>query len=389
MSLVNKRLLINILKYLLAFGLLAYVVTTNWDPPKGRGLKHVWHAHFVEGQPVHYDYLAIAFVLFLASILMTFVRWLYLVRALELPFRPGDALRLGAIGYFFNTFLPGSVGGDIVKAAFLAREHPERRTRAVATVLIDRAIALWALIGFVAVLGGGFWLGGLLTGAAERQSKAIVTAAAVIAGSLLAVWALLGFLPAWRAERFAGRLLRLPRIGTAFSEFWRAIWMYRCRQKSVALAVVMSWIGHVGFVLTFYFCALTLWDENDPQQKIPTLVEHFLIVPIGLVIGAVPLFPGGAGIGELGFQGLYKWLGCSESNGVLGSLVQRVLSWVIGLLGFGVYLRMKPALLAAEQESGIQQSLTAEIDGSNHHGNSKLSTDDRGSQSLPHRGPAV
>jgi uncharacterized protein (TIRG00374 family) len=386
---VNKRLLVNILKYVLAFGLLTYVVISNWDPAKGRGLKHVWHAHFVEGQPVHYDYLAIAFVLFLASILMTFIRWFYLVRAVELPFRPGDALRLGAIGYFFNTFLPGAVGGDIVKAAFLAHEHPERRTRAVATVLIDRAIALWALVGFVAVLGGGFWLGGMLTGSGEQQCKTIVMGAAAIVGISVSVWVLLGFLPAYRAERFAGRLLRLPRIGTAASEFWRAVWMYRCRQKSVALAVVLSWVGHVGFVLTFYFCALTLWDANDPEQKIPTLVEHFLIVPIGLVIGAVPLFPGGAGIGELGFQGLYKWLGCSESNGVLGSLVQRVLSWVIGLLGFGVYVRMKPALLAAEEETGIQQSLIVETGGSNHHGSGQHNTDDRGAQSLSHRGPAI
>jgi uncharacterized membrane protein YbhN (UPF0104 family) len=385
---VNKRLLVNTLKYLLAFGLLTYVVISNWDPAKGRGLKHVWRAHFIEGQPVHYDYLAIAFVVFVASILLTFIRWFYLVRAVELPFRPGDALRLGAIGYFFNTFLPGAVGGDIVKAAFLAREHPERRTRAVATVLIDRAIALWALVGFVAVLGCGFWLSGMLTGAAERQCKTIVTAAASIVGGSVSVWVLLGFLPPHRAERFAGRLLRLPKVGAAASEFWRAVWMYRCRQESVGLAVVMSWVGHVGFVLTFYFCALTLWDADDPAQNIPTLVEHFLIVPIGMVIGAVPLFPGGAGIGELGYQGLYKWLGCSESSGVLGSLVQRVLSWVIGLLGFGVYVRMKPALLAAEEETGTQQGLSAETGGSNHHGNGQHS-DDRGAQSLSHRGPAI
>ncbi len=84
--------------------------------------------------------------------------------------------------------------------------------------------------------------------------------------------------------------------------------MYRCRQRTVALALVLAWVGHVGFVLTFYFCARTLWD-GQPDNPLPSLAQHFLIVPVGLVISAVPLFPGGVGIGEAGFGGLYAWFG--------------------------------------------------------------------------------
>src|SRR6476660_5526238 len=87
----------------------------------------------------------------------------------------------------------------------------------------------------------------------------------------------------------------------------------------------------------------TLWDAGSGQE-VPTLAQHFLIVPIGLVIGAMPLFPGGAGIGELGFGLLYGWLGDSEASGVLGSLVQRVIMWVCGLLGYVIYKRMHLAL---------------------------------------------
>jgi hypothetical protein len=108
--------------------------------------------------------------------------------------------------------------------------------------------------------------------------------------------------------------------------------------------MLISWIGHVGFVLTFYFSVLVLRDANDPAQRIPTLAEHFLIVPIGLVINAMPLFPGGAGIGELGFGGLYTWLGAAAACGVLGSLVQRVIQWILSGFGYLVYLRMKSTL---------------------------------------------
>lgn len=329
---------------------------TVWEDP-GRGLGYVWQRHVVEGEPVNVRYFALAFFFCFASLVLTFLRWYVLVRAQGLPFRLSDAFRLGFIGYFFNTFMPGSVGGDIIKAAFLAKEQKNRRTVAVSTVIMDRAIALWALVWFVAMLGTAFWAFGLLHGPGQERSLLIIKIAAAIVAVTLAVWFGLGFLPPHRAERFAGRLSRVPKLGHALAEFWRAVWMYRCRQKAVASVMLISWVGHVGFVLTFYFSALTLWDATDPGQKIPTLAEHFLIVPIGLVISALPLFPGGAGIGELGFGALYGWLGATVACGVLGSLVQRVVTWILGAVGYLVYLQMRPSLATKPAQEGVRADM--------------------------------
>jgi uncharacterized protein (TIRG00374 family) len=334
---VNRKLFWNLFKYMLAFGLLGYVVWSNWQPDSEQGLAQVWNKHLVRGEPINGGWLALAGALLAASLALTLVRWYVLVHAQGLPFTLRNAFRLGLVGFFFNTFLPGSVGGDLVKAAGLARSQ-RRRTVAVATVIMDRVIALWGLIWFVALLGGAFWALGLLDSPASAVSRRIVVFAAVIVALSAAVWLLLGLLPAWRAERFAGRLAKLPRVGASAAEFWRAVWMYRCQQRSVALALVLSWIGQVGFVFVFYCCVRTLWDPAT--GSIPTVAEHFLLVPIGLVIQAAPLFPGGAGIGEAGFGGLYTWFGCAAAIAVLGSLVQRVLFWMIGLAGYLIYLRM-------------------------------------------------
>jgi uncharacterized protein (TIRG00374 family) len=319
-----------------------------WEHP-GRGLAYVWREHVVEGKPIHWGYLGLAAIILTLSVLLTFLRWYYLVRAQDLPFRIPDALRLGIIGFFFNTFMPGSVGGDAIKAVFLAREQKNRRTIAVATVIMDRAIALWALVWFVAICGLIFWAAGLLEGLDERgmkRSLLIIKVAAGIVVTSFSAWLLLGLLPPHRAEKFAVRLNRLHKVGHSAAEMWRAVWMYRCRQGSVAMTMLISWIGHIGFVLTFYFSVLVLRDAHDPMQRIPTLAQHFLIVPIGLVINAMPLFPGGAGIGELGFGGLYKWLGASVACGVLGSLVQRVIQWVLSGIGYLFYLRLRRTLQA-------------------------------------------
>jgi uncharacterized membrane protein YbhN (UPF0104 family) len=342
----RRQLLWNTFKYVLAFGLLAIVVWRNWGEPEDeQGLAYVWKRHVLEREPINYHFLALTTVIFGASVLLTIVRWYTLVRAQGLPFTLSGALRLGLIGFFFNIFLPGSVGGDIIKAAGIAREQ-SRRTVAVATVLIDRAIALWGLIWFVALLGAVFWAAGFLKGEVEAKLQAIVLIAAATVGVSLVVCLLLRLLPEHRAQRFAGRLERIPRVGHSAAEAWRAFWLYRCRPWSVVLALVISLIGHVGFVLTFYFAARTL---KGPDQ-IPPWEQHFLIVPIGMVIQAIPLFPSGTGVGELGFGSLYKLLEKPAANGVLGSLVQRVVMWGLGVVGYLVYLRMRMASRVVREE---------------------------------------
>jgi uncharacterized membrane protein YbhN (UPF0104 family) len=76
-------------------------------------------------------------------------------------------------------------------------------------------------------------------------------------------------------------------------------------------------------------------------------LQHFLLVPIALVVQALVPTPGGAGGGEWGFAALYVLFRAAEANGVLGSLVQRILTWVLGLVGGAVYLWMRPAAPAS------------------------------------------
>ncbi len=345
---MNRRFVWNLFKYVLAFGVLGFVVWWNWMPGDESGLEHLWNKHVVQREPIGVGYLALGFSLLVASSLLTLVRWYFLVRAQDLPFRMKDAFRLGFIGFFCNNFLPGSVGGDVVKAAGIARGQ-KRRTVAVATVLMDRAIAVWAMVWMVAILGVIFWSNGMLEGASATAAKRIVRSACIIVAASAFVWLLLGFLPQRRADKFAWRLSSIPKVGHSAAELWRAVWMYRCRQKSVYLALVLTWIGQFGFVLAFYFSVLTLWD---PQAgPIPTLAEHFLLVPVGLIIQAAPLFMGGAGIGEAGFGGLYVWFGSAAAIAVVGSLVMRVCTWTFAIIGFIIAQKMQPA--AAPEEEGL------------------------------------
>ncbi|MGL4554300.1 MAG: lysylphosphatidylglycerol synthase transmembrane domain-containing protein [Gemmataceae bacterium] len=369
---MNRRLLLDLLKYALAAALLVWVVRANWAPaPPARavaslaaatvglaahpltavapltpgridppGLGYVWHHHVELGEPVHAGYLALAFAVYAVAVFLTLVRWFLLVRALGLDISFAAALRFGLIGVFFNTFLPGAVGGDLVKAAALASGQ-KRRAAAFATVVMDRLIALWSLVWFVALLGGLALRLGWLDGPAYPAASFIVSFALTVAAVTGVLWMLMGLLPASRADRFAERLTKIPAVGGTAAEFWRAAWMYRTRQGTVAAVMLITWAGQFGFLTAFYFGLLALW--SPVMGAIPTFTQHVLLVPMGVVMQALMPTPGGAGGGEWGFGALYLLFRASESNGVLASLVQRLFAWTVGLIGYGLYLWYRPA----------------------------------------------
>src|SRR5437667_3191023 len=93
--------------------------------------------------------LILCVLIFPVTFLITTYRWHELLKALDIHIGLARTFVLNMVGAFYNTFMPGSTGGDLLKA-YYASKHTNHRTRAVMSVLVDRAIGLLALI----VVGG-------------------------------------------------------------------------------------------------------------------------------------------------------------------------------------------------------------------------------------------
>ncbi|MDB5311227.1 MAG: hypothetical protein JWO38_5429 [Gemmataceae bacterium] len=336
-----------LLKYGLGFGLLAWVISKYWAGDSATGT--VGLETLLE-RPLNPVPLVLAGLLMASALTLQLVRWFLLVRALDLPFTVRNALRLGFVGVFYNTFLPGAVGGDLLKAYFIAREQPGRKAAAVATVLIDRAMGLFGLILFVAVSGSIAWAAGDERLVANPDLQWMVKVTAVLAGGATSGYILIGFLPVRRVERFAGRLKALPKVGRSLAEMWYAVWVYRQRPRTILLGVGISAVCHLCMVFAFHFASRGFTPDN-PAVDLATLPEHMVICPIGYIVQALPVSPGGVGVGEAAFAGLYKLSGRTPSTGVASRLALRVVEWVIGLCGYVVYLRMRTELPGVEDEA--------------------------------------
>jgi uncharacterized protein (TIRG00374 family) len=317
-----KKTLITFVKFGLSAALIGYLVI---DASRGETFTNL-----VE-QPKHWGLLAAAWALCMAAVLTTIVRWYFLVRALDLPFTMRDALRLGFLGYLFNFVSLGTVGGDLFKAVFLAREHRGQRTAAVATVLADRLVGLYALflVAAGAILATGQW-----NAANEVVRDICRTTLAVAAGSTVGFILLL--LPGVKSDRLRAKLNQLPRVGALLEKIFTAIDMYRLKPGALIASVAISFVTHGCSGVGFYLIAVGL------PGAVPSLAEQFLIVPLAMVTGILPLPLNGLGAVEAALDYLYQavpvGIKMQQGQGFVIAIVYRLITIGIAMVGAIFYL---------------------------------------------------
>jgi hypothetical protein len=94
--------------------------------------------------------LALAMLVFPTTFLITSFRWHKMLQAVDVHMGFRRAFVINMVGAFYNTFMPGSVGGDVFKMYYASKQTTTHRTHAVVSVFIDRILGLLALV----ILGG-------------------------------------------------------------------------------------------------------------------------------------------------------------------------------------------------------------------------------------------
>lgn len=307
----GRSLWLNLLLSAIAFGLLALAIYSN-----RREIQDVFR------RQIDYRLLAAAFFIYMSGLLLTFTRWFVLFRAVDVPLGLGDAVRLGFIGNVFNLVIPGAVGGDVVKAGFVYKKvPPDRRARGLASMVIDRLVGLLGLFVLAAAMGGLAW--GRTTADVHR-----LTLIAVLAAGCGVVGLAILFTPGlYRPlEKFLGR----GRLEKALEHLVEIAAAYRAKLPVIAGTVGMSMTNHSLNVLAFYLVSRALFDV------VPSLWDHFVIVPLVLFTTAVPLPFGALGLTEQVSGQLFKLV--EHPGGAVAMMGFRVITYVGAVVSVFVYL---------------------------------------------------
>jgi uncharacterized membrane protein YbhN (UPF0104 family) len=235
---------------------------------------------------------AVAVLVVLVALVIGALRWHVFLQAGHIRTTVTQTLRAYGIGMFANNFLPTGFGGDAARVLVIARAGPSTG-RAVASVIVDRATALFCLVLLA-------WLAATVAPDDVPRSLlgtlAIATAAGVVTAAVLAL--AIG----------RGRLRRIK------EEAWSAIGGPN-RARSVLLVTTLLGLLYQGLMV---LAAWILARSIDMNLSFALLA---VVTPLVIMATLFPISIAGFGIREGTYIALLAGTGVSASDAALFSLL--------------------------------------------------------------------
>lgn len=264
--------------------------------------------------------------LLLLSVLIFMLTVGILARRLQLIFaadevsvRLAETINLTFIGYFFNNFLPTSVGGDIVKAMSAARitGHP---VKSVTSVLMDRIFGLFTFI-LIPSVSFIFFM-------KNNENPAVPILIYSFLGMAVFSFFLLFNRDLARRFGFIEALLNRFHLGEKLRKVYDGLHNFKNHKGVVAQAMALSVIGQTISILTLYLMALALGAKTH-------LIYFYLLVPVVHLLSMLPSL-NGLGIREGAYVYFLKpYLG-AQNAAALGVLWLALL-FLMSIIGGIIY----------------------------------------------------
>jgi glycosyltransferase 2 family protein len=224
-----------------------------------------------------------------------------------------EGYRAVAIAALFNFCIPGGTGGDVMKLYYLAADSRGRRVEIATLVFVDRAVALFCMLSLVVALA-------MLDGRLVWEFPLIgslVVAAGVAAFGLLVCGAV-ACSTGLRESRLYAYLIERAPLRHYLMRVADALYVFRKNRAALARAAALSAAGHLALLALMCVAARVFMPNAAP-------LTVSLLALLGLLANALPITPGGLGVGEAAFEGLFRTVGYSGG-------ARLILAWRVGML---------------------------------------------------------
>lgn len=311
-----------ILKWVLAVALLAVFFKSG---------KISWSDFRVFAE--HPQYAVGAVGLSACALALLFYRWKLLLRGVGVEVAYVKVVQLGMLGQFFSAIIPGSVGGDLVKAVYVARRYPTAKLKVISSVVVDRIVGLGAMF----VVSAAAFL--------VAKSSGVDLGALGSSGWLL-VGGALGFLLFVAGLKLWVRWLPRRTAASRLQPLFDVVRDYHDSARELWLAIVVSCVIHT-FTMSVLWLIATAMFGPAPWGRVglPQLIVGSLI---GISAQAIPLTPMGLGVGQAAFAGLFATLGAHDpAFGATIITAQQALTLMWNLSGSMFFAGYKNEIAAA------------------------------------------
>ncbi len=264
------------------------------------------------------------------SLVITTSRWRLLLGLADASIPFVRAVQLQMVGVFFNVVIPGNIGGDVVKALYVAREQTaEKRATILLIVFVERVMGLIGLIAMatlaIVVRGPFMWANPTM-----RPMMTITGAlgAATLLGAPLAIWIFV---------RASGRLQRLTtsdpskpsRLLGLLNKLVTSGRLLVARPRVLLGTLLLSMANHGVAMSYFTLLTRTLTNQDVDYSAVAT------VFPLGLLTLVLPVSPAGMGVGHVAFDRLYQAIGLSGGATIFNVfIIGQIVPCVLGVFPY-------------------------------------------------------
>jgi hypothetical protein len=268
-------------------------------------------------------------LLALAMTYLASVRLKYLLRDQGIGISVRRCFFFNCMAIFYSMFLPGGFSGDAARAYYLMREIGHNRAALLGSLLLDRMLGLLAMIG----------LGTASSAFLVAANPWLMTYLIYLAALFVLGLAFLGYLLiAEHRPDNGGRRNAFMRLYGFVHNLLVRLNIGAHSRETLAYAVGLSIAIHSFSIFLIYVCSV----HNDSGLG---LLGVFSVGPFGLLANAIPISPGGLGVGEQSFEFLYRLVG--GRNGASSFLTARLFLYSPAVVGAAVaavlFLRLHKA----------------------------------------------
>lgn len=211
-------------------------------------------------------------------------RWHILLKACDDSIRLWRTAQLTMIGLFANAFMLGSMGGDVLKAYYTARELPHKKAKAIASIVMERLLGFLAMFLLSTILILARYR--LLTSEPiTRWAVYLYFLAMVFIVSLILIGSI-RFFHKWIPARLEKNEI-LKKLAQAYHfllQHKRAFW------GGLAISIA----AHIALLFTFYFVALGIGMQIN-------FFDLSAILPLVGLVTLLPITVNGMGLREFSF----------------------------------------------------------------------------------------
>lgn len=260
----------------------------------------------------------------LASIILIYIsalKWGFFLEFLGSPVKVSRLFALYLLGYFVNLIMPSYLGGDVVRSFYIGKKVGQHE--ALSATIMERYTGLVAMV-FLAFIF--MWFVEQVT--LEIKFSILVVALGLIAATyvVLVDWPL----------KFLEKYKPLASVVNNLRKIQNGFLLVKGDNSIIIKTILLSLLYHC---FTVFNTIAAAWAVGWQQ---PPLLDLFVVLPVILLISAVPLTPQGLGLQEAAFFYFLQTLGASEPQAVGVAIILRAKSYILALLGGVVWWRERP-----------------------------------------------